>query len=125
MNKGDHVHYSKAYQVGLVEYVTENVYQVLSNIYPEGQGSTKATSPHWMRGIQVQGAHQEATQVSCQKLVQRWELLTESTTFVLAQVIPDEDPTNTDLTYSAYVNILSGIAKTQTFEAELFFHDPS
>ena len=27
----------KAYQVGLVEYVTENVYQVLSNIYPEGQ----------------------------------------------------------------------------------------
>ena len=34
---GDHVHYSKAYAVGLVEYITEDVFKTLSRIYPEGQ----------------------------------------------------------------------------------------
>ena len=36
---GDHVHYNKAYGVGLEYYVTEYVYQLHSHIYPEGQDS--------------------------------------------------------------------------------------
>ena len=34
---GDHVHHSKAYAVGLIDYITEDVFKVLSRIYPEGQ----------------------------------------------------------------------------------------
>ena len=36
---GDHVHYNKAYGVGLKYYLKEHVYKVLSNIYPENQDS--------------------------------------------------------------------------------------
>ncbi len=37
--EGDHVHWNKAYGVGLINYLKHDVYNQLSEIYPEGQDS--------------------------------------------------------------------------------------
>ena len=42
---GDHVHYTKAYDVGLEYFVTEYAFQLHSHIYPEGQ-DTRPFPPH-------------------------------------------------------------------------------
>ena len=42
---GDHVHHSKAYQVGLVDYVENEVYNFLPEIYPPDQ-VTRPFPPH-------------------------------------------------------------------------------
>ena len=42
---GDHVHFSKAYGVGLEYFVTEYAFQLHSHIYPEGQ-DTRPFPPH-------------------------------------------------------------------------------
>ena len=42
---GDHVHFNQAYGVGLEYYITEHVYKIHSNIYPDGQDS-RPFPPH-------------------------------------------------------------------------------